>query len=59
MESVPSIGILLAKNGKIHFTPIAIITAKAVVKKSYMTLHYIETGVGKNPITSSLPEAVF
>jgi hypothetical protein len=33
MESVPSIGILSAKSGKIHFTPIAIITAKAVVTK--------------------------
>jgi len=33
MESVPSIGILPAKSGKIHFTPIAIITAKAVVTK--------------------------
>jgi len=33
MESVPSIEILSAKSGKIHFTPIAIITAKAVVTK--------------------------
>jgi len=33
MESVPSIGILSAKSGKIYFTPIAIITAKAVVTK--------------------------
>jgi len=33
MESVPSIGRLSAKSGKIHFTPIAIITAEAVVTK--------------------------
>lgn len=33
MESVPPIGILSAKSGKIHFIPLAIITAEAVVTK--------------------------
>jgi hypothetical protein len=31
MESVPPIGILSAKSGKIHFTSLAIITAEAVL----------------------------
>jgi len=33
MESVPPIGRLPAKSGKIHFIPLAIITAEAVVTK--------------------------
>jgi hypothetical protein len=33
MESVPPIGILSAKSGKIYSTPLAIITAEAVLTK--------------------------